>query len=94
MGVIEKDTGRNFRLFKGLAVQQGIFGEETVNTMRISASEELTQIQDYLSAYCFGDVYTRDIPDVKMRERITFCEFIPLVVGNHRQMQTLTLVQT
>ena len=30
-------------------------------------------IQDYLSAWCFGDFYTRKVLDLKMRELITFC---------------------
>lgn len=61
------------RFEKGLAVQQKIFGKENINAMRTSAPKELQHIQDYLSAYCFGDFYTRGILDLKMRELITFC---------------------
>lgn len=61
------------RFEKGLAVQQEIFGTETINTMRANAPAELKHIQDYLSAYCFGDFYTRGTLDLKMRELITFC---------------------
>ena len=61
------------RFEKGLAVQQEIFGVENINTMRANAPEELKHIQDYLSAYCFGDFYTRGTLDLKMRELITFC---------------------
>ena len=46
------------RFEKGLAVQQEIFGADTINTMRANAPAELKHIQDYLSAYCFGDFYT------------------------------------
>lgn len=66
------------RFEKGLAVQQEIFGEENINTMRTSAPEELKHIQDYLSAYCFGDFYTRGTLDLKMRELITFCAICSL----------------
>lgn len=38
-----------------------------------AAPEELRHIQDYLSAYCFGDFYTRGALDLKTRELITFC---------------------
>lgn len=61
------------RFEKGLAVQQKIFGTDTINTMRANAPTELKHIQDYLSAYCFGDFYTRGTLDLKMRELITFC---------------------
>lgn len=61
------------RLEKGLAVQQKIFGEDNINAMRAAAPEELKMIQDYLSAWCFGDFYTRKVLDLKMRELITFC---------------------
>jgi len=61
------------RFEKGLAVQQEIFGADTINTMRANAPAELKHIQDYLSAYCFGDFYTRGTLDLKMRELITFC---------------------
>ena len=61
------------RFEKGLTVQQKIFGTDTINTMRANAPTELKHIQDYLSAYCFGDFYTRGTLDLKMRELITFC---------------------
>lgn len=61
------------RFEKGLAVQQEIFGADNINAMRASAPEELKHIQNYLSAYCFRDFYTRGTLDLKMRELITFC---------------------
>lgn len=61
------------RFEKGLAVQQEIFGADNISAMRTAAPEELRHIQDYLSAYCFGDFYTRGTLDLKMRELITFC---------------------
>ena len=61
------------RFEKGLAVQQKIFGTDTINAMRAAAPAERKHIQDYLSAYCFGDFYTRGTLDLKMRELITFC---------------------
>lgn len=61
------------RFEKGLAVQQQIFGKDNISHMRDTAPEELKHIQDYLSAYCFGDFYTRKTLDIQMREIITFC---------------------
>lgn len=71
---VDDDT----RLEKGLAVQQEIFGADNINNMRASAPQELKHIQDYLSAYCFGDFYTRKTLDLKMRELITFCAICSL----------------
>ncbi len=61
------------RFEKGLAVQQQLFGKEQIESMRASAPRELRHIQDYLSAHCFGDFYTRGALDLQMRELITFC---------------------
>lgn len=68
-GTVSEET----RFQKGLAVQQEIFGAENINAMRAKAPAELKHIQDYLSAYCFGDFYTRGTLDLKTRELITFC---------------------
>ena len=96
------------RFEKGLAVQQEIFGADTINTMRANAPAELKHIQDYLSAYCFGDFYTRGTLDLKMRELITFCAICclggcepqakahagaNLSVGNTRQILIEALTQ-
>lgn len=96
------------RFEKGLAVQQEIFGADNINSMRAAAPEDLRHIQDYLSAYCFGDFYTRGTLDLKMRELITFCAICclggcepqakahagaNLSVGNTRQMLIDALTQ-
>lgn len=62
----------------GLKVQQMIFGEDHVNDMRKNAPKDLKHIQDYLSAYCFGDFYTRGGLDIKMRELVTFTAIISI----------------
>lgn len=66
------------RFSNGLAVQQHIFGKDNINNMRSAAPQETKHIQDYLSAYCFGDFYTRKTLDLKMRELITFCAICTL----------------
>lgn len=69
----QSTTTEDTRLDKGIAVQQKIFGAEHINTMRANAPENLKHIQDYLSAMCFGDFYTRSGLDLKSRELLTFC---------------------
>lgn len=70
---IQSTVSEETRFEKGLAVQREIFGADTIDAMRANAPAELKHIQDYLSAYCFGDFYTRGTLDLKMRELITFC---------------------
>lgn len=60
------------RLEKGIEAQSAIFGSETILNMRNSAPDDLKHLQDYLSAYCFGDIYTRGGLGVPMRELLTF----------------------
>jgi 4-carboxymuconolactone decarboxylase len=59
------------RLKKGIEAQKAIFGER-IEAMRANAPDDLKFVQDYLSAYCFGDTYTRKGLDLKTRELITF----------------------
>lgn len=51
-------------------MQTEIFGD-LIPKMRASASENQQHIQDYLSAFCFGDFYTRGGLDLKTRELLT-----------------------
>jgi 4-carboxymuconolactone decarboxylase len=60
------------RFDKGLAVQVEIFGE-TIAKMRENAPANQKHMQDYLSAFCFGDFYTRGGLDLKTRELLTLC---------------------
>lgn len=66
-------TGEEDRFRRGLEVQYAIFGKDTIDQNRRKAKPEVVHIQDYLSGYCFGDFYTRDGLDLKMRELLTFC---------------------
>ena len=60
------------RFDKGLAVQKGIFGE-AIDKMHATTPAELAYInKQALTAYCFGDFYTRKGLDLKARELITF----------------------
>lgn len=59
------------RLADGIAAQKSIFGEH-IDAMRAAAPENQKNIQDYLSAYCFGDFYTRRFLTIPEREMLTF----------------------
>lgn len=59
------------RLADGIAAQKSIFGD-SIDAMRAAAPENQKNIQDYLSAYCFGDFYTRKGLDIQERELLTF----------------------
>ena len=60
------------RFDKGLAVQVEIFGD-VIKKMQESAPPNQKHMQDYLSAFCFGDFYTRGGLDLKTRELLTLC---------------------
>ncbi len=59
------------RLPDGIAAQKSIFGEH-IDAMRAAAPENQKNIQNYLSAYCFGDFYTRKFLTIPERELLTF----------------------
>ncbi|UOQ45779.1 carboxymuconolactone decarboxylase family protein [Halobacillus salinarum] len=68
----QKTVNEDNRLEQGLAVQIEIFGE-TIEKLRENAPANQKHMQDYLSAFCFGDFYTRGALDLKTRELLTFC---------------------
>ena len=60
------------RFEQGLAVLKSIFGE-TIDKMHATAPEGQKDILvNYLSAFCFGDIYTRTGLDLPTRELLTF----------------------
>ena len=68
----QQTTDEENRLEKGVAVQTAIFGD-IITKMRTNAPANQAHIQDYLSAFCFGDFYTRDGLSLKTRELLTLC---------------------
>lgn len=68
MSTVNEET----RFEHGFDVQSEIFGREHIQANHDQAPQELKHIQDYLSAYCFGDFYTRKGLDLKQRELMTF----------------------
>ena len=67
------------RLEKGLEIQVGTFGDR-ITKMRETAPEDEKFVQDGLSDYCFGDIYTRGTLDLKMRELLTMSALATLGV--------------
>ena len=60
------------RFKDGVAVQKAIFGD-AIDKMHASVPANQKDIMvNYLSAFCFGDIYTRNELDLKTRERLTF----------------------
>ncbi|MFP7732384.1 carboxymuconolactone decarboxylase family protein [Priestia aryabhattai] len=68
----QKTVDENNRLQKGLATQVEIFGD-VIKKMQETAPLNQKHIQEYLSAFCFGDFYTRSGLDLKTRELLTLC---------------------
>jgi len=68
----QKTVDEENRYHNGLAVQVEIFGD-AIKKMQDSAPANQKHIQDYLSAFCFGDFYTRGALDLKTRELLTLC---------------------
>ena len=54
------------RFQKGLKFQVDTYGER-ITQMRAATPDYQKHLQDDLSAFCFGDIYTRGVLDLKRR---------------------------
>ena len=103
----QSTTTSETRYKKGLEVQKTIFGEMIDKMYHDSPSDQL-HIQNYLSANCFGDYYTRNGLDLKTRELLTFSIILSLGgcdpqlkghvqgnlnIGNDKQILLTTVTQ-
>lgn len=68
----QKKAEEDERFDKGLNVQVSIFGD-MIKQMSKNAPEDQRHINEYLSAFCFGDIYTRSGLDLKTRELLVLC---------------------
>jgi 4-carboxymuconolactone decarboxylase len=73
----QSTTTLETRYEKGLEVQKAIFGE-VINQMYQDSPANQLHIQKLLSANCFGDYYTRNGLDLKIRELLTFSILLSL----------------
>ena len=85
----QKTVDEENRFEKGLATQVELFGD-VISKMRENAPENQKHMQDYLSAFCFGDFYTRNGLDLKTRELLTLC-IISTIGGCESQVRSHVL---
>lgn len=76
--VPQSTTTEENRKIKGREVQNAIFGEANITKMIESTPKDKAFINDFLSANCFGDYYTRNGLDLKTRELLTLVYLISL----------------
>ncbi|MET7425964.1 carboxymuconolactone decarboxylase family protein [Dactylosporangium sp. NPDC005555] len=74
----QSTTTPETRAERGLAVQKAIVGADLVEAMYAGAPADTLHIQQYLSANCFGDHYTRAGLDLRHRELLTFAMLIAM----------------
>ncbi|EAL1123627.1 carboxymuconolactone decarboxylase family protein [Campylobacter coli] len=63
---------------RGREMQNAIFGKANITKMIESTPKDKTFMNDFLSANCFGDYYTRNGLDLKTRELLTLVYLISL----------------
>jgi 4-carboxymuconolactone decarboxylase len=68
----QKHVNEDNRHEKGLELRVAIFGDQTRQLIQ-NAPENQKHIQDYLSGFCFGEIYSRGGLDIKTRELLTLC---------------------
>jgi 4-carboxymuconolactone decarboxylase len=73
----QSTTAPETRYDKGLEVQKAVFGKMIDELYERSPKDQM-HIQQFLSANCFGDYYTRTGVDVRVRELITLSILIAL----------------
>jgi 4-carboxymuconolactone decarboxylase len=73
----QSTTTRETRHEKGLALQKSIFGE-MIDKMYEQSPKNQLHIQKFLSDNCFGDYYTRNGLDIKIRELLTYSMLISI----------------
>ncbi|ECL3806943.1 TPA: carboxymuconolactone decarboxylase family protein [Campylobacter jejuni] len=74
----QSTTTEENRKTKGREIQNTIFGEANITKMIESTSKDKAFMNDFLSANCFGDYYTRIGLDLKTRELLTLVYLISL----------------
>lgn len=68
----QRTVTESSRYAEGLKVQKSIFGNAIDKMHQATPAGQLPIVQNYLSAFCFGDVYTRTGLDLQTRELLTF----------------------
>lgn len=76
---------RENRQEKGLEIQRKLFGSG-IDKANASVTDDEKHIRTFLSAHCFGDFYTRDGLELKLRELLTFV-FVLSIGGADSQVK-------
>ena len=66
-------TTEEDRYEKGHAIQHPLYGDEIAEKMADVPGGMGDDVARFLTAYCFGDIYTRGGLDVKTRELLIYC---------------------
>ncbi|MBN9326201.1 MAG: carboxymuconolactone decarboxylase family protein [Cellulomonas sp.] len=74
----QSTTDRETRAAAGRAVQEQIIGSDRVAAQYANAPDDEQHIQQWLSAHCFGDHYTRTGLDLPTRELLTLAILVGL----------------
>lgn len=69
----QKTVTEDDRFTQGVKVQKSIFGAAIDAMHKSTPQNQQHLLRDMLSAFCFGDVYTRKGLDLRTREILTFC---------------------
>lgn len=69
----QKTVTEDDRFMQGVKVQKSIFGAAIDAMHKSTPQNQRHLLRDMLSAFCFGDVYTRKGLDLRTREILTFC---------------------
>lgn len=103
----QSTTTASTRFDEGLSAQKRIFGDR-IDAMYAQSPSDQMHIQQFLSANCFGDYYTRNGLDLPTRELLTFAILAALggcepqlaghvtgnlAVGNDRAVLIATITQ-
>lgn len=73
----QSTTSPETRYDKGLAIHKAVFGK-AIDQMYERSPKDQLHIQRFLSANCFGDYYTRNGVDIRVRKLITLSILIAL----------------
>ena len=80
------NTDASNRYVEGRKLQEKYFGSEMIEMMNKNTPEDQQHFNRFLEGFCFGDFYTRDGLDDKIRELITFV-FIATLGGCENQLR-------
>lgn len=73
-----ESISENDRFQKGKEIQNPIYGDRIIDSLKSLPKEQATKIPKFLTENCFGDYYTRSFLSINEREIIILCMFCAL----------------